>query len=272
MVLAEHLGRGRAAMKPGAGGRRAWIVGGHSAPGFAKTQPEARLREAMPLRHVANLEKQRVSLESGGSPSIILRSSVERLIALDAERLLGQVVDDANRRLPWPLTEELSVCVVAAADDNERATRAESREILELSRAMSPAGEQEDLAQGWIHLSLWPSEVYTPEIKKSLSSQIFKRVRGLREGPCKTLRELVALEVAAMRFAGDTPLIWPGAWEKRFESFLDAGDLPTLVACWYGDAAAARLGFPVLGFPQGCGRIYSGGAHLLVAQSRQHRG
>jgi hypothetical protein len=61
--------------------------------------------------------------------------------------------------------------------------------------------------------------------------------------PARTLRERLAQEHDALRFAGLAPKPLPPP------HFLDASDAPTLFTCLYGDEAARSLGYSALGVP-----------------------
>lgn len=165
------------------------------------------------------------------------------LVAAIQDPLLAQAVADCNRRLPAPLPD-LEVRVERRADDT-------LRETTELGLLL-------DASSGPLAIPVWESDrLFTPDLEKKYRSWIHKRAAVLRDGPARTLGDLVRLETDAMRFCDDMPLMWPGGWEKAFASRLAASDLPTIVACWYGDAAARKLGYEPLGFPEGAGRIFS---------------
>ena len=163
------------------------------------------------------------------------------------DRLLAEAVRDCNERLAAPVPELQVRLVLLDAGT--------CRETTELDRLMRV---DDELRQGRLTVLVWLTDrEFTPELEKKFRSQIHKRVAILRDGPARTLGDLVRMEAEAMRFAEDMPLMWPGGWEKKFESHLAATDLPTLLACWYGDSAAKKLGHLTLGFPEGAGRIYS---------------
>jgi hypothetical protein len=77
------------------------------------------------------------------------------------------------------------------------------------------------------------------EVLLSLARAAYER----RHGPARTLRERLAQEHDALRFAGLEPKPLPPP------HFLDAADAPALFACLYGDEAARSLGYSALGVP-----------------------
>ena len=92
---------------------------------------------------------------------------------------------------------------------------------------------------------LWASEAPSAEqaalqVTLTLARAAWERTRG----PARTLREKLAQEHEALRFAGLAPKPLPPA------QFLAAADAPTLFACLYGDDAARALGYGALGVPE----------------------
>lgn len=75
------------------------------------------------------------------------------------------------------------------------------------------------------------------EVLLSLARAAYERTHGI----ARTLRERLAQEHDALRFAGGKPGPLPPA------ELLDASDAPTLFACLYGDEAARSLGYTPLG-------------------------
>lgn len=97
------------------------------------------------------------------------------------------------------------------------------------------------LARDFAVALLWASEAASAqtarrEVLLSVARAAFER----RHGPAKTLRQCLAQEHAALRFAGSEPKPVP------LSAPLDAADAPTLFACLYGDAAAQALGYTPL--------------------------
>jgi hypothetical protein len=74
------------------------------------------------------------------------------------------------------------------------------------------------------------------EVQLSIARAVWQRTRGLG----RTLRDLLAQEHFALRFAGEEPKPLPLPQ-------LDATDAPTLFAALYGDEAAISLGYSPLG-------------------------
>jgi hypothetical protein len=105
----------------------------------------------------------------------------------------------------------------------------------------------------WVTGVLWSSEPASGRgVRETMRAAVYRTAHALRHGTARTLRQMLAQEGYALAHAGCTAPALDAddlAYTREvLTPLLDAeADLPTAVACLFGDAAARTLGFP----PQG---------------------
>jgi hypothetical protein len=176
---------------------------------------------------------------------------VDRLVELNAERIVAEVVADLNSKFP-NFQDAIKVGLVVVDDVKGGWT---CRETIELERTTGVSGE---LKRHWISVLWWCSDDCTEDaVRLAATTQIFKAMEILNHGPVQTLGDWVDLEAQAMRLARVTPSPAEHDWFNKFKSFTSAQDTPTLVSAIYGDPAAEKLGYIPLGFPTDAGSIFA---------------
>jgi hypothetical protein len=106
--------------------------------------------------------------------------------------------------------------------------------------------------RGWITTTLWASdEPDSARLRGEVVTSVYRTAHRVRHGSPKTLRQMLAQEGRAARFAGMTvePREWLAQAREVIRMRLDATDLPTCFAALFGDEAAAQLGHAPLGLP-----------------------
>lgn len=109
----------------------------------------------------------------------------------------------------------------------------------------------------FVTVPCWTSERYTPErIRQLTRASLFRFAHMFQRGLPRTLREIMAMDGNARRFAGETPGLSEEELEYThavIEPFLESAEFPVQFACLFGDEAAREVGYP----PQGLG-AYAG--------------
>lgn len=112
-------------------------------------------------------------------------------------------------------------------------------------------GEAKRAVAGWIVTALWASEPADPErLRRAVRATCFRAVWRREHGLPRTLGAMLAQEGAVGRFAGETPHLDPEelAYSREVIAPLRESDhWPTCVAAFFGDEAAAALGYRPLG-------------------------
>jgi hypothetical protein len=106
--------------------------------------------------------------------------------------------------------------------------------------------------RAWLVATLWTSEVYdTAMIRAELLQCVYRAVHVQRQGPPRTLSEMLAQETYAIRNSGasdphleDDDLDYT---RTVLAEYMSATDRATVMAALFGDAAARDLGYPPLG-------------------------
>jgi hypothetical protein len=104
------------------------------------------------------------------------------------------------------------------------------------------------LKRGWLVGLLWTSEPASVRAAREAAlTAVHRAAYILRRGQAQTLREMLAQEGHAMAKAGClAPKLEAGELARAREAlapYLDAVDRPTVMACLFGDPAAAALGY-----------------------------
>lgn len=197
----------------------------------------------MNLQMISNLKLQQAP---GQKPYMQMR--LQDLVDIGAEQILAEELKRYNETLTKAGSFQVGLMLV----DNTTTPR----ELLELKRLME---NPEDLRKGWLSLFWYVSDHPTRELLvQTIAEQIFKSLRIYDGKLVRTLSELVNLEAQAMRFSkSQTKEKKRQLWFTEFAKYLLTADVGTMIACFYGDEAARRLGYRTLGFPTGAGRIYA---------------
>ena len=176
---------------------------------------------------------------------------LDQLVVYKAESLLAETVNTFNRdhpKLIWPFKVGLVV-----VDDVKGGWTC--RETIELGRLTSISGE---MKRNWLTVLWWCSDnVDIHTLRKSMTSQIFKLLYIHKNGPIKTLGDLVNLEAKAQKISSDQSETKDAPWMEKFFKFLSSSDTPTMISAFFGDPAAEKLGYTKLGFPKDAGIIFS---------------
>lgn len=173
-----------------------------------------------------------------------VESVLDQLLAVNAESILVEILDKFGSA-----SETFNVGWVVIDDIKGGWT---CRETIEMNRIMAVPAEME---RGWLTVPWWCSDLIT-DLRLHAMTEIFRSLEVYRKGPRKTLGEIVDLEKRSAEFAGFKwrPPQFP--WSKKFESHFSATDLPTIIAVYYGDSVAEKLGYIPLGFPNRAGSIW----------------
>jgi hypothetical protein len=112
--------------------------------------------------------------------------------------------------------------------------------------------------RAWLPAILWTSEKYDDAmIRAELLQCVYRAVHVQRHGPARTLGEMLAQECYAMRSAGGTtPRLDADdlAYTREvLREYTACTDRATIIAAFFGDAAARDLGYPPLGLSSRAG-------------------
>jgi hypothetical protein len=105
----------------------------------------------------------------------------------------------------------------------------------------------------------WTSQRYDPaDIRQITRDAIWRGAQWVMCGVPRTLRDMLALDAAAARFAGPSlPALEAddAAYTREvLAPLMDATDQPTQIAALFGDAAANACGYPPLGLSDRAGQ------------------
>lgn len=181
------------------------------------------------------------------SPAVA--AAIENLFEIDAETILKEELERYNSSMMKAGTFKVGWVVADPMSSG-------GREMFELGRLMETP---EDLKRGWLSIVWWSTDLVTAEnLRSSIAEQIFKSLK-INEGKLvRTLSELVNLEAQTIRFAKSKSTDKKRQlWFSDFAKYMLTADIGTILACFYGDDAARRLGLRALGFPNNAGRIYA---------------
>jgi hypothetical protein len=183
---------------------------------------------------------------------------VEQLIAIDAEAVALAAARESVPRLD-NFDDALRLIVIVADDVQGGWT----------NRAFAEFGHRYEskhqVQRGWVVAMLWSSEEPSAElVRRETLATLYRTIDERRNGPVRTLRQIIEREGRTMRFA---------AYERRYDDatlqsvretiqpHLDSHAAPIVFAALYGDAIAASLGYPSLGVPD------RGGYELALADA-----
>lgn len=105
-----------------------------------------------------------------------------------------------------------------------------------------------EVQRGWITVPCWTSEDPSAgAIERETVATLYRTVDERRNGPVRTLRDILAREIRAQRFAGNVSEYERPSYAQTVEPYLDSRDAPVVMPALYGDAVAESLGYSPLG-------------------------
>jgi hypothetical protein len=170
---------------------------------------------------------------------------VEQLLTLGAEDYAFAAASDAASRLDGD--DALKVLLVLMDDAKGGWT----------NRAFSEFAHQcenkYEVAHGWAIVAVWTAEEPAAELLRMRAFEsVYRTVDERRNGPVRTLRQILDREGRTMRFAGHERRYDDATLRlirERIEPHLDSHAAPIVMAALYGDVIAESLGYPPLGVP-----------------------
>lgn len=182
--------------------------------------------------------------------------AVNALIAIDADGVAAAAAHEAAERLPD--AGPAARIYVNVLDD--RMGGWTNRIFSEFGlRYGNDFAIRANRARRFYGVWCWTSETYTAGQLRALTfDTVYRAWHWLTHGAPHMLREMLALDHAAARFAGETaPILLDDDLDYTREvlaSLLDAGDQPTCIAALFGDDAARSCGYPPLGLSPRAGQ------------------
>jgi hypothetical protein len=165
---------------------------------------------------------------------------VETLLAMQAEDQVFAAVSDAGERLDGDDT--LNVLLVLMDDAKGGWT---NRFFAEFAHRYE---NKYEVAHGWATVVVWTAEEPTHELLRVRAFEsVYRTIDERRNGPVRTLRDILDREIRTQRFAGIVSPYEDPAYRARVEPYLDSHAAPVVMTALYGDAAGATLGYPPLG-------------------------
>jgi hypothetical protein len=169
---------------------------------------------------------------------------LDALLALDAEGVGERAMREAAPHVA-DVPGSYRVALVVIDDLKGGWTNRFACEYAQRAAAPAPPGQA---YLDWLAVPLWVSEPPSaPGVREGVLTTIYRAAHVHRQGPPRTLRELMAQEGRVMALAGCTrPALDPEDLEYSrwvLGPLLDATDMPTAIECLFGDAAGRTLGF-----------------------------
>lgn len=175
---------------------------------------------------------------------------LDRYLALDADALGATAVAEAAPQLAQE-PGEFKVTLVISDDAMGGWT---NRYAAEFNHRFDSRAY---FRRGWIPGVLWTSEAPSEQaVREEVLTAVYRAVFIGRHGFAHTLREMMAQEGYAMAMTGYNldegarPALNAGEIDyarEVIQTHLEAKDLPTQMACLFGDEAAYELGYPQTG-------------------------
>jgi hypothetical protein len=165
---------------------------------------------------------------------------VEQLLAMGAEDIVFAATRDAASRLDGD--DELKVLLVLMDDAKGGWT---NRYFAEFAHRYE---NKYEVAHGWATVVVWTAEAPTLELLRARAFEsVYRTIDERRNGPVRTLGEILDREIRTQRFAGAVCAYEDAAYRAKVEPYLDSLAAPVVMTALYGDAAGATLGYPPLG-------------------------
>jgi len=175
---------------------------------------------------------------------------LEALLALDADGIAARALAEASSNLanePGPFKVGLVV-----ADDLKGGWTNRYDYEFKLRFGFGPVASggarPKWLKDFWLTCVLWSSEPATEQrVRAAVLTTVYRAAYLQRNGPARTLRDMLAQEGHVMKSAGCTgPTLDADdvAYTREvLTPFLDSEDKRTAIECLFGDAAGRTLGF-----------------------------
>ena len=195
---------------------------------------------------------------------------LDALLAIDADGIAARAVAEASACLD-DSPGDLKTTLIVMDDWMGWAQRAPFE--LDLRRGGPPRDALPRwLKDHWLTGVLWSSEPASElAARQAMLSAVHRLGYQQRNGPARTLRDLLAQEGCVLVAAGWTPpILDPEELEYTREVLhphLDAEDPRTLIECLFGDAAARALGFTPRGLSS-----WAGLSHAVESARARARG
>ncbi|MGE0128855.1 MAG: hypothetical protein AB7U82_12315 [Blastocatellales bacterium] len=192
---------------------------------------------------------------------------LDQYLAFDADGLSARVVFEAEPRLAQ-LPGEFKVTLVISDDAMGGWT---NRYTSEFNHRF---GSKAYFRRGWITGVLWTSETPSEQaVREETLTAVYRAAFIEQHGFARTLGEMMAQEGYAMAMAGCIPSLDADEIDYTREVIrphLETKDLPTQMACLFGDEAAYALGYAQMGLSARAGfALACADARLRLPQSIQ---
>jgi hypothetical protein len=184
-----------------------------------------------------------------------LAERLEELLAMGAEEITAQAIEEALPDLPSPLQPMKHGLVIT---DDVRGGWT-NRYSYEAGACYLGASDRilRNRMQTWITTCLWVSETPTPEsLRAQALCNLYRTLYVQQQGKPQTLREILQQEGAARRFAKMQAHLEEEdiAYSRAvLEPLLESTDFTTCFVALLGDGAAEQLGYPKLGLSERAG-------------------
>lgn len=179
-------------------------------------------------------------------------AAVDRLLTMDAERIMAEALRDAERGLPEP-DVTLKAGITILDDIRGGWTQTELTEAqMFFPEKMAPQGKRP-----WIAIPTWTKRLPDARyVREETLATAARAAHVAKHGLAKTLGDMIAQESFAQRFAGRKPALDAEAIaqaKRVLEPHLASKVFATCFAGMYGDRAAAEAGHKPLGVPERAG-------------------
>lgn len=184
-----------------------------------------------------------------------LAERLEELLAIGAEEIVAQAIEEALPDLPVP-KQSMKHGLVITDDVRGGWT---NRYSYEAGACLLGASDRtlRNRMQAWITTCLWVSETPTPEsLRAQVLCNLFRTLYVQQQGKPLTLRDLLRQEGTARRFAKMQAHLEEEDIEYSravLEPLLESTDFATCFVALLGDLAAEQLGYPKLGLSDRAG-------------------
>lgn len=196
---------------------------------------------------------------------------LDEFLALGADAIAARAVAEASAEL-LDIPGAFKVALVVVDDLKGGWTNRYDQEFnLRFGHAHHSEGDPRPrwLKEDWVTAVLWSSEPASERaVRDAVRAAIHRAARRLRNGPARTLRDMLAQEghvlVAADSRGYDLDEEELAYTREVIAPFLNADDKRTAVECLFGDVAARSLGFTARGLSPWAGIA------LAVFDARYH--
>jgi len=202
--------------------------------------------------------------------------ALDALLALGAEDIVVEAVAEAEQRLRI-VEVSLQVGLVVADDVAGGWT---NRELIEANRLRFVPRAM--LQRGWLVALYWASEPVTREkVREEVLAAIYRDLYLQRHSGPATLGRMMEVEGRSLAFAhASEPRLDPADLAytgEVLQPYRDAPvfeEFPTVFTCLYGDRAARRVGYPVLGLSPraGCALALAEAGQEILTPEAPFRG